>query len=466
MLAPELQTRITLLACRSPEAGYERNPADRSLVALDFQTTLSLTLSSRALYALVTPILYANVRITRPSILADFLAAIERNPALGKLVRSLHLGPETHLPQHWWPVALHPMGTGDFPQIHHLATSLRDETLLPRWCCPARSWPLWVGSGTTSWRNEAVIDAITTAQRQVDVSLQRPRYNSRGHPIGSDEWLIRVMEVQAALDLYLVDMRRVEDAAGYPVERWQEASGPSRRREPLGPVIEYRKLVVLDINDPQRLEALRSAQQHALFLSRTELRTHISRRGSLADHFDHPFIFARSSLGHLAFGEGRQADMGVALAGHVDALYSEVEIEASRRNERTFADRLKQPLSSPAEARTTTIEGILDQAQRLLSYTPHLRHLYLSGYLQRIICGVKRPEIPLHSLKSLCLGPYSGFAPDCLAPTLQGLDLLDLEELRISGCVLANLKASTIAALPRLKRVDWDMAYANELRTE
>lgn len=186
----EVQEHMLFLACRSPEESHEGDLTSRSLIVLDVKTTLSLLVTSRAVNALVTPILYANVCIDRPSVLVDLLRTLKAKPSLGKLVKSLQLGPTTHLPQHWWPMT-YLYGPDEVFQERHFATSLTDQAVLPRWCCPLRRWrcplrrwPLTSIQESFSCRDLCVKNAIEGAQIHINVRLREPRQIVRSRRAG------------------------------------------------------------------------------------------------------------------------------------------------------------------------------------------------------------------------------------------------------------------------------------------
>lgn len=226
VLPKEIQARCLTFACQTGEVPREEHTANDHQTAVERKTrtkTLrSLMLSSRALNALVTPILYARVKVDRPSILAELVRTLQSNPSLGKLIKRLHLGTTSSYICHSWQLA-HLKGNRYFNclNLRDMATTLDDLNVLPLWCCPRRVWDIARSSSLLHWRDKAVLDALNAAARDLDVELLRPRYNAEGIEIGADAWLIRVVEAQAALDLYLAHMRKVEDAEGQPVEEWE-----------------------------------------------------------------------------------------------------------------------------------------------------------------------------------------------------------------------------------------------------
>ena len=104
LLPYDIQTTIINMGCRlrklpTTPAASEGNP----VVHLDTKTTKSLALVNKTFNAVVTRTLYQNLRITRPSTLRLLAATIYDRPELGRLVRSLHVGPTDPLPSDWLP---------------------------------------------------------------------------------------------------------------------------------------------------------------------------------------------------------------------------------------------------------------------------------------------------------------------------------------------------------------------------
>lgn len=154
-LPQEIQDSIWSLVCARPPSDEETddsNASDSSIgtnslawqLNLDLPMVAGLTIVSRHFYSLFNPLLFRHVRLTRPSTLLQFHAALESRPSNGLLVHSLQLGELEGLADGWWPC------WGEVPLndpdgvIIHFKTSLtvRDEALglLPRWCEPEQSW--------------------------------------------------------------------------------------------------------------------------------------------------------------------------------------------------------------------------------------------------------------------------------------------------------------------------------------
>lgn len=114
-LPEEIRAYIFRLVCSRghQEEGAEssvegKDAAARSFygwrVDLDIKTVCSLTLVSRDFNAYFTPLLYAHVRLSKPSSLTQFHASLLSRPSNGLLVKSMHLGPLNDLHENYWPV--------------------------------------------------------------------------------------------------------------------------------------------------------------------------------------------------------------------------------------------------------------------------------------------------------------------------------------------------------------------------
>lgn len=103
-------------------------------VCLDLVTVTSFTLVNRSWYALYNPILWRQVRLTRPSALRQFHTALLSRPSNAGLVDSIHLGNDSEALLQWPSLATYELGQDALLFCTGLHT--RDEALdrLPRWC--------------------------------------------------------------------------------------------------------------------------------------------------------------------------------------------------------------------------------------------------------------------------------------------------------------------------------------------
>lgn len=147
VMPPELQMRIITLACRSPPDTESKEAVEkRGRTHLDMATTLSICLASKALKTIAYSVLYQNVTLARPSSLLQFKQTLLAQPALRKLVTSLHIGPTSSLkgevPVGVWPYHCKGQGGELTPEGEPLLwiwSTLKQEEL-PRWCEFHRVW--------------------------------------------------------------------------------------------------------------------------------------------------------------------------------------------------------------------------------------------------------------------------------------------------------------------------------------
>lgn len=407
---------------------------------LDYDTALNLALASRSCYGLIVPILYAQVWLNRPSSLASFHLALTTRPALGHLVRSLHVGPDDELFS-WEPMQYregYRCGCGGIHGVRPFMTtsvsSSKEAALLPRWCQPGSSWAV-DGPGPTS-QSRAVFEAVRVAQDVIDVNIgMDERINFEGEAIQDVEWTMRVCEVQAAMDLYLLAVRRWEDLNGISVELSDEQSSISEENNEM----EYPMLVLTGYSTTTDAVPMNT---ETIVLSRSDLLRHLARPHSLTDDFNHPLIFARAGL-HLQ-----------STGGYIphQELMPAAQLSAS-----DWTDAFCSfPSSSPDYSlpNTATIASVLATLRAILTYCPLIKNLSLTGFLGRVICGSQSSGYALSKLRYLSLGP----APMQGAATIQSAAFAGLEELRICGTMLRTEVEDLFAKLPRLGRLEWSLA--------
>lgn len=211
-LPPEIATRIITLACRSPEKSSKKEDIKkRSRLALDVQTTLSLTLVSKSVGKVATSTLYETIRIAKPSALLELHATLDTRPELAKRIRNLSVGSEETLPTSEWPLAME-FARGDAPQAILLLRSTVFLTAgdLPGWAKRAHRW-LVEPSGVSvvpsdkDEQSAAIIRAVRSAVDHVDVDPYKREYSKSGKKIGlvsdskGDDEAVRTFTVTDAL---------------------------------------------------------------------------------------------------------------------------------------------------------------------------------------------------------------------------------------------------------------------------
>lgn len=192
-LPQELQIRILTLACRSPTTKYVE-----ARLRPDLDTTLALLCVSRRFSNLIIPIHYSNIRIDRPSTLRSVYSAVLEHPERGKMIKSLHLGPNTDMSSVHWPLELyHPNdddGGEDYAQLW-MRTSLQqlcecygspsrynDEDLAPQW--HEVNWEVCFDAPPPGCRGRAAYDALITATLHLNVDPYRRAMSVEGQIIG------------------------------------------------------------------------------------------------------------------------------------------------------------------------------------------------------------------------------------------------------------------------------------------
>lgn len=477
------------------------------------KTATTLMLVSRELYRLVGPELYRSLMIDKPSMLSKLVQTVVAKPALGGLIKELWLGPFSALWGDWWPLGHLRPPDDDWPDYDSerpsITTSLGAKQKRPLWCSYQHSWSLKrlkpAKLAKLSCKDKAVFDALESAQDYLNVDLREPRCAPDGTIVGSTLWFIGVIEVQAALDLYLLEMRRLEDEAGISGPTCQCGPPPKEEGSSRQPCIDYPSLV-LTTTTPSRGESAAAAASSSgskapFFLHRSRLLRRVTRRGGKADSFDHPLLFARSGIRTIIFDREGYGRLSNDLWREAKALYDddgdtydeEVSDEEDSASEEDGSDgvsaasdddasagyglpdedafaNLALPASSSAQTLATdlvipldqanyptaSIGGNLSLARTLLGLTPNLHSLLLTGVLQRAICG-KGAALPPPALRKLYLGPLSHHSDDSLSPCFEGDRLQGLEELGIRGCFLQGQKRECLRALPRLKSVHWNL---------
>lgn len=274
------------------------------------------------------------------------------------------------------------------------------------------------------------------------------------------------MEVQACLDLFLMQIRSIDDNEA---DEWHLKHGP--RKGPSCPGTgcpRYPRLVVTGTASSNNPSVTDPSDSRPVFsVSRAQLLAHLARRGSVTDRFDHPLLFMRSGVDHFVIsGPGR--------AGHDDGtgrdvhkvkqppLSSEDDSEdyADLFSERGLArDRARRyrPCTAldPLLPSTATLGSLLGLARAVLSFTPKLANLSLTGFMERAVCGTRAPP-GLNGLKSLSVGPPPPYYYATL--NLNGAVMARLERLRICGVMLFEEEVASLEReLPALKELQWTM---------
>lgn len=324
------------------------------------------------------------------------------------------------------------------------------------------------------------------------------------------------MRMQAALDLYLMEMRQIEDRCSYPSIPIPSA-GPSSDGDA------YRCATVCH-HYPQ-LHIARSAGESNCRASQTgrgkgkaegdkvisnnsgststskgpdgyskhlndsqrdfgdqpyrltcaQLDEHIGRKGGPADHFEHPLLIARSGLKLL-----HPSDCGQLLVDwnhhHSRSYHDPLEEEegghciccgttAALReeledNDSSVCDECISQ-SQACQAGTVlsdpkTLRDILGMARGVLSLTPNAVNLSCSSYLHRFLWFGNTP--PFNKLRFLSVGPFPPSLED--RPGFNRTSFTNVEKLRICPNPVERWASTADAGsddpLPALKNLQWD----------
>lgn len=479
-LPHEIKVSVIKLACSriltSPSASPSSTPSHASAAAhppaspgkptcsalplIDGANALSLILVSRSLYALVAPLIWESAWLTRPSQVASFHSAIAARPQLGRLVKSLHVGPDDELPDWWWPLVDQENYTdrdssSSAPPPHVFIRSSfqhpEDTPLRPDWCMPDEDWALENRPDENCGR-AAVYDALTVVQDALDVNLLDPGTTRSKKVITCEAWTTRLYEAQAALDLYLMALRRIDD-------KDQDGELPRSCGCRWGKCPTYPPVIFRDSYMPfQKADEKPTSSAAPLVLSRHQLHRHLSRPGSITDRLDHPLFFERSGVtavgraSHYGSERWRRHDEADEMPEDFADLFAP---EDGRRVEeyRTPCPTSCEVLD-PTLPNTATFGSILTLVRSILSFTPFLTNLSLTGFLDRAVCGSKPTASSLRHLRHLTVGPppSAWFAP------LRFDWLRHLESLRICGVEVQDDEAESINGLPDLRHFSWSMA--------
>lgn len=183
-LPHELQVRIVELSCRA----YKKALRCSSTLGFDDATAIELLCTSRYFNALVTPIFYSHVRVSRPSSLLNLFDAISAHPERGSMIRSLHLGPDDELHSSHWPLLYYDddvhMNSSLYSYFGSLLreTRINDCSLEPEWYSDV--WDVSLTTAEPHCRGKAIYRALKTAKRSLDVDPLSPGRDKRDNNIG------------------------------------------------------------------------------------------------------------------------------------------------------------------------------------------------------------------------------------------------------------------------------------------
>lgn len=479
----ELRQHIIDLACRCSSSSTA-SASTRSLFCTDTATARALCLASRELNDLAISSLYGDIVITRPSALYFLDRTLKACPERAKLTRRLHLGPLDALPADWWPVTYaYPEGEGWTTKNNRyfgqpfawIKTTLSQEEL-PSGYSQGHAWAL--GRTLPSCREAAIRDAIHAAQGFFGVYLDEETRKACTRRMAG------ILEVQAALDLYLEGVRRFEEN-----DDTHQRLAPSRARE-VGcrddSCQHYMSLHITGATHrpyasrrPQRL----GGQQQ---IDRLAILRHLARPGSLTDRFDHPIIFARSGFdvpvapgpgrGHKDHVPGRRTFYAIRSKtwdlSNVHEKHEWPDLAALQRDKaewehNTVSDKKRcQAIATRNDMliKTGTVGQALRLARAVYALFSNLTDLSLTGFFEAIFDFDSNQQID--HLRRLSFGPPPPFWDRQLA--LSGFS--GLEKLHLCGIVVNEPEILFITnEMPLLKEFQWSMPeqasnFSDELR--
>lgn len=472
VLPVEIKVYIFELACQGFSSVGESNDAPDNQ---DLRTMISLSLVSHEFRTHVLPSLYKHLSITRPSSLYALSQVLQAHPQRAAFIKSLHIGPRGGpLPAHWWPLTYaYAPGEGHFDETPHrvigqpcnwLATTLEKEDL-PSGCASRQSWALSAERRPSGCRDAAIHEALIEAGRSLDIDLAAASgTRSELFPPGT-AWLPRILEVQAALDLFL---KRLHDLERESPELVRLANPGARI--PLkcrgGHCDHYPSLVVT--GPPSSPRDPPQASNGVFYVSRGDLLRHLARPGGITDRFDHPLTLARSGFeGTIIQPPGygtpsyREADNESGAryelrseSWDLDGFHEDSELDGLEMLHEEDelcrqCDQTEGPLTGPLS--TATFGSTLRLARSVLKRLTSLSNLSFTGYLERAIAHGQAIK---GSLRRLTIGP----APPCWNGPLAVEYLEGIRELRICGAMLTAEGIENMTTLMKhVRLIEWSV---------
>lgn len=440
-LPQELSSRILDLAYHLPASSSTATSTTSCSAPFDIATMLNMACTSRWFYIQITLKLWRDIKITRPSALAALQRSLASRPQLGRLIRSLHVGPDHELPE-WCsrpPIRLQPSsGT------RCVSTSFRSEEakLLPHWCEPGSEWSLEPRGDDL--RALAISRALAAVGESLGVALA-----SAANPWPSKRTVLAAYEAQAALDLYLLELRRIDEETKSIAH-----NSPSSHRCEDDPAHYYPPVVLIGTEQQPRLGAYGSAEKPYV-LTRLQLLNHLTRAGAPTDRFDHPLLLERSGFDtQLASPLSKLERRLPSRSAEDPEDFADVYTPKGLQD---FDDPTKALLDPqrPALTNLPTSGSLLGILRSIFVLAPRIENLSLSGLFERAVCGRTSCRGLLDSLRCVSIGPppavRSWYGP------LPFDNLRDVEKLRISGFVLHGEEVEKLASMWRLRELRWTM---------
>lgn len=289
-------------------------------------------------------------------------------------------------------------------------------------------------------------------------------------------WAARIFELQAILDLYLIEMRRVEDQHNYQVSSWRTTkAGPPQapavcRLNKCGHYPDLNLTGWAHTHDEEgNLKSEPEPEENTFTITRAQVWAHLTRRGAPLDQFDHPIIFARCGFRSAPFNEYGRDLISRFLAGTRPDHFTPAEYDPEDSGD---DDDEEEPDFDPMRheecaqkalglAEWNTMWKLTFACIDIVRYSTNLVNLSLNGTLNLCLAG---PIETWKTLKTLSLGPLLPILEDGLGLEKKASRFGELESLRICGAPLTEKEADVLAGagegFPRLKRFQWEMVQA------
>lgn len=342
-------------------------------------------------------------------------------------MKSLRVGPVSTSTAEWWPIVVDydDRGANRSKPIHGLKTSLRSDEL-PLGCEPGQAWHVgW--RPHDSCRNVFIWKTLESMQCDLNADLTKSMTGPGGASLPTLE---QALLCQAALDLYLLKVRQLENEDPELGRRAQESSDELPFHCYYHACGHYPHLVIKDAAARHQ----RWAPGDAFEVTVAQLLQHIARKGAVTDHFDHPLHFARSRLGQVGY-------MTIESFGPTGKVWTEWIFKCFDTITPVERDVAVDPVTPSASSN-------IRLARELSSLAPSVENLSLAGYLEQVFCQ----EAKLRNLRRLSIGP----SHECMSVPVSFSGVENVQELRLFRWRLSFSEAREIATkIHSLSSVKW-----------
>lgn len=431
----------------------------------DYSTATSLSLASKSLNRIVQPLLLSHIIITRPSALYSLGENLAARTMSHELIKYIHIGPLEPLPADWWPLANTDFaGQGwrsDLDRFIWFKTSL-NRAALPEGYEDKQAWAL--DRRSIGCREAAIHDALDAAQGYYRIDLRSEALSESSTRVEA------VLEVQAALDLYLQEVRRLEEEQEPELKKVARPGGRVPLQCRTGRCSHYPALLIHDAPHENYRPWVYEGKRFVI--RRAQILCHLARKGATADRFDHPLALARAGFQVTVTPRPAQSDEKHASGAaryvissetwnikeeHEAHEWSEAKLlESAITNQRWWGNC--QPTAGVL-LNTGSFASTVQTVRSLVQPLPNLQNLSLTGSLEQIFDG----SLQMSSLKRLSLGPHPGQWK--MQTSLDGLP--GLQRLRIAGVPLVeDVIRSIVTKMPKLEEFEWCLAEKFSRRHE